>query len=67
VRQRLEKVGREASVLHSTFWCSSIIRALRPGNVLEIGPYIADPRSPRHLVRVIWHKEEIITIEAGRA
>ena len=53
VRQRLEEVGREASMLHmDVLLLIYHFARYGAGNVLEIGRMSADRRSPRRLVRV---------------
>jgi len=53
VRQRLEKVGREASMLHmDVLLLIYHFPRFGAGNVLEIDPYIGDQRSPRRLARM---------------
>jgi predicted O-methyltransferase YrrM len=67
VRQRLEKVGREASMLHTDVLLLIYHFArFGAGNVLEIGPYIGGSTiSAAFGARESGTQKKIITIEAG--
>jgi hypothetical protein len=67
VRQRLEKVGREASMLHTDVLLLIYHFArFGAGNVLEIGPYIGGSTIAAAFgARESGMEKKIITIEAG--
>jgi predicted O-methyltransferase YrrM len=67
VRQRLEKVGREASMLHTDVLLLIYHFArFGAGNVLEIGPYIGGSTIAAAFgARESGTQKKIITIEAG--
>jgi len=69
VRQRLEKVGREASMLHSDVLLLIYHFArFSAGNVLEIGPYMGGSTIAAAFgARESDAQKKIITIEAGGA
>lgn len=67
VRHRLEKVGREASMLHmDVLLLIYHFARLGEGNILEIGPYIGGSTIAAAFgVRESGTQKKIITIEAG--
>jgi predicted O-methyltransferase YrrM len=67
VRHRLEKVGREASMLHmDVLLLIYHFARFAAGNVLEIGPYIGGSTIAAALgARESGRHKQIITIEAG--
>jgi len=67
VRQRLEKVGREASMLHmDVLLLIYHFARFGAGNVLEIGPYIGGSTIAAAFgARESGTRKKIITIEAG--
>jgi predicted O-methyltransferase YrrM len=67
VRQRLEKVGREASMLHvDVLLLIYHFARFSSGNVLEIGPYVGGSTIAAAFgARESGTQKKIITIEAG--
>ena len=67
VRQRLEKVGREASMLHmDVLLLIYHFARYGAGNVLEIGPYVGGSTIAAAFgARESGTQKKIITIEAG--
>ena len=67
VRQRLEKVGREASMLHmDVLLLIYHFARFGAGNVLEIGPYIGGSTIAAAFgAREVGTQKKVITIEAG--
>ena len=67
VRQRLEKVGREASMLHmDVLLLIYHFARFGAGNVLEIGPYVGGSTIAAAFgARESGTQKKIITIEAG--
>jgi predicted O-methyltransferase YrrM len=67
VRQRLEKVGREASMLHmDVLLLIYHFARICEGNVLEIGPYVGGSTIAAAFgARESGTQKKIITIEAG--
>src|SRR5262249_40292464 len=67
VRHRLEKVGREASMLHmDVLLLIYHFARFGAGNVLEIGPYIGGSTIAAAFgARESGKRKKIITIEAG--
>ena len=67
VRHRLEKIGREASMLHmDVLLLIYHFARLGTGNILEIGPYIGGSTIAAALgARESGTQKKIITVEAG--
>jgi predicted O-methyltransferase YrrM len=67
VRHRLEKVGREASMLHmDVLLLIYHLARFAPGNILEIGPYIGGSTIAAAFgARESATRKKIVTIEAG--